>query len=49
MIGEPPSVAGGVKAMNACALPGVGVPMAGAPGLVGSGMTSTDCELALVP
>jgi len=41
MIAEPPLLAGGVKATEACALPALAVPMVGAPGTV-AGVTEFD-------
>ena len=51
MIGEPPSEAGAVKLIVACALPGVAVTPVGAPGTVAgaTGVTVTLVDAALVP
>jgi hypothetical protein len=49
VIAEPPLLAGALKLTVACALPGVAVPMVGAPGTV-AGVTLFDAaEGALVP
>jgi hypothetical protein len=50
VIAEPPSLAGAVYVTVACAFPPVAVPIVGAPGTVGDGVTELEAELAvLVP
>jgi hypothetical protein len=48
VIADPPSELGAVKAMFAVVLPGVAVPIVGAPGTV-RGVTDADADAALVP
>ncbi|MEE4296214.1 MAG: hypothetical protein V2J20_06320 [Wenzhouxiangella sp.] len=44
MIDAPPSLAGALKVIEACALPAVAVPITGAPGTVGASAGVTELD-----